>query len=1100
MNSCIKLAEYLFVGMRMIAHALTAHSRYRMRKFFAPFRLCASVAGVVLLAALQGRALVLDNEIEGQQAGIPIHYNAKKPGFITLVVEDKNGNRLKNLVADHPVQAGDNVIYWDASSTNGVAAAGKYTVRGVFHEGITPHLQYSIYSPGSPPWPTADGTGAWLADHTAPASALFLPNGSLWPVKDSRPVVLLGADAAEAGNALMWTDLDGRKLGGTKIRGWNGGIALARDIGPHGNPNDIAYTVFVVNPSRDFGVTDPGGLQVYVITKKGLEPLDKVTGGTQTHDAFRELVSMAAYDGLLLLSNPAGNEIFAFDVRGNNRSHFATIKVEKPGGIAFEPDGKLLVTTNGAIKRYTVENDWRSLKISGGTPVVVASDLQAPKQIIEQDNEIYVTDWGTSHQVKVFNAASGKEVRVIGKAGGPQLGSYDEQRMAHPLGMCVDSHGVLWVAEEDYLPKRISRWDAKTGRFINAWYGPTQYGGGGFVDPKDKSRAYYPSLGNPGSMGLLEFKVDLKTGESKLTAVRYRYPDPLNDVISYGGYPPKPIFFPTDMIPVGSHGGIAPGQTFYFKGHQYFTDSYNTYWYNQTAVTTLWILENGICRPIASSGWVGTGPHHWTTLDQPEIKKKIPPGPANSIFFVWTDRNHDHAVQPDEVEFTRPAVAGDQGVVFQPDLSVISGGPYHLPLSSVDEMGVPRYDLSQFQLVSFTVAKGEVALSPDGWFVVNFTGYKDGKPRWTMATHDMQIPPTEPGEIENPARMLGYPVSSARGEAGYMVARYSYMGEIYIYSVDGILITTLGGDTRSAPFWPYPKQEIGMAITGLSFDAEHFWPFMFGLDDGNVYLSVGKWHSSIVRLDGLDKVRRIELGELNVTAKDIAATAPARASEVSTHTLREEIQVRPTQVEIDGDLSDWPVNGWAPINKTNSFQLGLEGDKLVAAYKTDQSQLLLNSATEFPFAFTQGGGLDLMLRTSGASDDRKPAAGDIRLFVTKRNGKVLAVLYRQKAMVAGNKQTFASPVGEVTFDDVQDVSKYVELASNETNYEFSVPLSVLGLKGPAGKAFRGDAGLVLSDGTRARARIYWHNKWDSMTADVPSEARLNPSQWGLFKF
>jgi hypothetical protein len=180
--------------------------------------------------------------------------------------------------------------------------------------------------------------------------------------------------------------------------------------------------------------------------------------------------------------------------------------------------------------------------------------------------------------------------------------------------------------------------------------------------------------------------------------------------------------------------------------------------------------------------------------------------------------------------------------------------------------------------------------------------------------------------------------------------------------------------------------------------------------------------------------------------------------------------------------------------------LGLEGDKLVEAYKTDQSQLLTNSATEFPFAFTQGGGLDLMLRTSGTSDDRTPAVGDIRLFVTKRNGNILAVLYRQKATAAGNRQIFASPVGEVTFDDVQDVSKYVKLASNGTNYEFSVPLSVLGLIDPAGKAFRGDAGLVLSDGTRARARIYWHNKLDSMTADIPSEARLNPSQWGIFKF
>lgn len=1085
--------------LSMSARAQTIQIKFMKRKLLIR-SLWALISGIGLIGILQGRALAVGNESVVQQSGIAIHCKSDKPGFVTLVVEDKDGNRVKNLVFDHKVKRGDNVIYWDGSSTTGVSAPGTYVVRGIFHEAIIPYLQYSIYSPGRPPWPTADGTGAWLADHTAPASALFLPGGSPWPARDTKPLVLLGADAAEAGNALMWVDLNGRKLGGTKIRGWNGGIALARDIGSHGNPDHVAYTVFVDNPSRDFGIKDPGGLDLYIITKTGLEPLTKVRGGIQTHDAFRELVGMATYNGLLLLSNPAANELVAFDVRGSSKSPFARIKVEKLGGIAFEPDGKLLVTTNGAIKRYSIENDWKSLRISGGEQLVAPSDLQAPKQIIEQGNEIYVTDWGTSHQVKVFNAVSGKEVRVIGKAGGPQLGAYDEQRMAHPLGMCIDSNGVLWVAEEDYLPKRISRWDAKTGRFINAWYGPTQYGGGGFVDPKDKSRAYYPSIGNPGSMGLLEFKVDLKTGESKLTAVRYRYPDPLNDIISYGGYPTKPIFFPNDMIPVGSHGGIAPGQTFYFKGHQYFTDSYNTYWYNQSAVTTLWILENGVCRPIASAGWAGTGPHHWPTLDEPEIKKKMPAGPASSIFFTWTDRNHDHAVQPDEVEFTRPSVAGGQGVVFQSDLSVISGGPYYLPSTSVDDVGVPVYKLNRLQLLSHTVTKGDVAMSPDGWFVAGFTGFKDGKARWTLPTHDMKIPPAGTGEIEEPDRMLGYPVKSALGEGGYLVARYSYMGEIYIYSVDGILVTTLGGDTRTAPFWPYPEQKLGMPITGLSFDAEQFWPFMFGLDDGNVYLSVGKWHSSIVRLDGLDKIRRIDLGEIKVTSRSIIAAAPARAKEASDHAMREEVSVLPIQARIDGDVSEWPAKAWAPINSKNSFQLGLAGDKLMVAYRTDQNRMLLNSATEFLFAFTQGGGLDLMLRTSGTSDDKNPRVGDIRLFVTKRKGKVLAVLYRQKAMVSGNRQTFSSPVGEVTFDDVQDVSKYVEVASDGSNYEFSVPLSVLGLKDPVGKTFRGDVGFVLSDGVRASARIYWHNKWDSMTADIPSEARLNPSQWGLFKF
>ena len=1040
-----------------------------------------------------------DNSL--MQPGIPIHFKADQPGYVTLVVEDKVGNRLQNLVFDHPVQAGDNIIYWDGSTLTGVASQGTYHVRGIFHKGITPRLEYSLYSPGNPPWPTADGTGAWLADHTAPASALFLPEGSPWPVKDNRPVVLLGADAGEAGDALMWVDLDGHKLGGTKIRGWNGGIAMARDIGTQKNPNHVAYTVFVKNPSRDFGVQDPGALDIYIINKTGVEQLARVTGGLHVHDAYRELVALAAKDGLLLLSNPAANELVAFDVRGSAKEPFARMKIEKPGGIAFEPDGRLLVVTNGEIKRFFVRNDWTSFSLEDGQLIVPTTNLQSPKQIIEHDRKIYVTDWGLSHQVKVFDAVSGREVCIIGKAGGPQIGDYDELRMAHPLGMSIDSHGVLWVAEEDYLPKRISRWEAKTGRFINAWYGPTQYGGGGFVDPKNKSRAYYPSIGNPGSMGLLEFKVDLQTGTSKLTAVRYRDADPVNDIISYGGYPSKNIFFPNDMTPLGSHGGTTPAQTFYYKGHQYFTNSYNTYWYNQGTTATLWILENGSCRPIASSGWVLSGVHHWTTLDDPEIRKKIPSGwNPDKVFFVWTDRNHDHAVQPDEVKFTLPSVTGLGGVVFQPDLSVVSGAPFHIPTGIVDEAGVPDYDLGKLKLLSQTPAKGDVAMSPDGWLVADYQGFKDGQLRWTLATSETKTPPTAPGDLKDMKRMLGYPVKSAKGDAGYLVARYSYMGEIYIYSVDGLLVTTLGADTRLAPSWPYPKEKIGMDITGLSFEAEHFWPFMFGLDDGNVYLEIGKWHSSIVRLDGLDKVQRVNLGKIDVTAGLLAASAPIREQKAAIGAMREEVKVFRVKAKIDGKLNEWVANRWAAINTKSLFQLGLDGDKLVVAYQTDQNQLLLNSAAEFPFAFTQGGGLDLMLRTSGTDESRSAKPGDIRLFVTKKNGQILAVLYRQKAFIAGNRQVFASPVGQVTFDDVQDVSKYVEVASDGANYEFFIPLSLLGLKDPAGKSFRGDVGMVLSDGVRARARIYWHNKWDSMCADVPNEARLNPGQWGLFRF
>jgi hypothetical protein len=102
---------------------------------------------------------------------------------------------------------------------------------------------------------------------------------------------------------------------------------------------------------------------------------------------------------------------------------------------------------------------------------------------------------------------------------------------------------------------------------------------------------------------------------------------------------------------------------------------------------------------------------------------------------------------------------------------------------------------------------------------------------------------------------------------------------------------------------------------------------MFGLDDGNVYLSVEKWHSSIVRLDGLDKVRRIDLGAVNATAEMIAAATPARVEEASKNAMHDEISVLSIQAKIDGDLSEWPAKSWATNNPKCSFQLGLEGDR-----------------------------------------------------------------------------------------------------------------------------------------------------------------------------
>ena len=67
--------------------------------------------------------------------------------------------------------------------------------------------------------------------------------------------------------------------------------------------------------------------------------------------------------------------------------------------------------------------------------------------------------------------------------------------------------------------------------------------------------------------------------------------------------------------------------------------------------------------------------------------------------------------------------------------------------------------------------------------------------------------------------------------------------------------------------------------------------------------------------------------------------------------------------------------------------------------------------------------------------------------------------------------------------------------------EAAVPLSALGFEPKSGELLRADFGVIWSDATGRRnaARCYWANKAAGIVSDLPSETRMDPSQWGEFK-
>ena len=239
-----------------------------------------------------------------------------------------------------------------------------------------------------------------------------------------------------------------------------------------------------------------------------------------------------------------------------------------------------------------------------------------------------------------------------------------------------------------------------------------------------------------------------------------------------------------------------------------------------------------------------------------------------------------------------------------------------------------------------------------------------------------------------------------------------------------------------------------------------------------------------------------------------------RQREQGRPTLR--VPLRKAAPTVDGKLDDWAGAYWATIDKSGvaaffdshsrpydvTATVAVAGDRLYAAFRTGDPNLLHNSG-ETPLApFKNGGGLDLMIGAGGRADDARqnPVPGDLRLLVTLVQGKTRALIYRP--VVPGTKEPvpFSSPWRTVTIDRVDDVSGQLQFAAAEGNFELSIPLAVLGLKPEPGLAIRGDLGILRGNGFQTLQRVYWSNKATGITSDVPSEAMLAPSLWGRWVF
>ena len=1064
---------------------------------------------------------------------IPVKFHLDKPGVVTLVIEKLDGTRVRNLVSETPFPAGDNTAWWDGTDDLGrdvdaakhgvyhipaqFVAPGTYRVRGLVHDPISTHYEFSVYNPGNPPWETADKTGGWTTTHSPAQAALWVP-GNRAP--GGKPLIFLGSYVAEGGAGLAWVDQNGVKQGGRVWVGgtWTGAPYLSADNGPNALPGAYAYAASVWKSAKGPNQVE---LRVTALTDKGDNEVVRYefeSNGVKGVQA--EISGLAVRDGLVAVALPLQKKLLFVRARPDATGKISgqvvtTVPIDDARALFFDGQGRLLALVGRELRRYTVSPDGNL----GAPETLISQGLQDPHGLtVDGKGDIYIADWGSSHQVRVFSAG-GQLLKTLGRAGAPQAGAYDELHMNHPQGLALDGNGRLWVAENDFLPKRVSVWNAD-GTLWKAFYGSAKYGGGGTLDSNDKTRFIYSEPGQ----GTLEWKLDWQTGRSKLTDVLVRkQPEDMK----------LPLEAATPELPLS------------VNGRHYLTNSFNTNPTNGHDSALIYIEKEGVAQPVAALGRAA----HWDLLQTAPFKANWPAG-ATDTLFVWTDNNGDGSAQPGEVRYL--AAATVDGVTVMPDLSFavarVGDVAMRFAPTGFNNAGAPQYDLADGEKLASgvlprTSSGGAQVLTAgaQGWSVITLgiapfaaqsisgikTNAQGGVAAWSYpslwpglhASHTAPKP-EYPGELQGTTRMLGEFFTPKGSAAGPLWALNSNMGTVYLFTADGLFVSTLFHDFRQGQPWSMPSAARGTDLDDLTLSGENFWPTIAQTPDGQVYLDSGR-NISLVRLDGLDTLRRLPDSQLQIGAAELKAAQTNLVTQEATRQQSESsgvlrVAMNGAAPRVDGQLDDWAGANWVDIDKSGvaaffnaktkpydiSGALAVSGDRLFAAYRTGNAKLLQNSGEVETAPFKTGGALDLMLGTNPNADPQRaaPVAGDLRLVVTQVKGRTKAVLYRAVVPGATNPVPFSSPVRTISFDEVRDVSDQVQLAGNNGNYEFSIPLSVLELRPRAGQSISGDIGILRGDGFETTARVYWSNKATSIVSDVPSEAQLSPQLWGKLEF
>lgn len=770
------------------------------------------------------------------------------------------------------------------------------------------------------------------------------------------------------------------------------------------------------------------------------------------------------------------------------------LSLPKPGPLTFDKEGSLYVACTQGIVRI------RDVALQTNPPlyetVIPASAIQKPRALnFGPDGMLYVLN-GAINAVQVFDLKSAQQVRTIGTPGGTQLGPWDPTRLTEPVAMTIDASNKLWIVDSSFQPKRISRWSLD-GQYEKDFMGPTHYGSGGFVDPGDHTVVSH--LG-------MKFRMDFTNRTWRMESILHGYE-------TRGMYlPDRPLYYKENRYLIGDRREVIP-----FGGGG--------------PIATICEEKAGVAVPVVATGLL----NGWTSFGgNAEVLKLYSKRDFAQTSFLWTDLNRDSQAQSNEVQLlSGPAFQSMAGI--GDDLSLNFTG-YRVRLKALRADGLPLYDIRDVESVPELTGQCLVTTNGETFVMGHKFLDRSGKVGWSYPDPygSVQASYQTPwGFTERPAGKLcggmwpcGY--FKAGGEDLFCVNGNN--GDYYAFTRDGLLAAAIVGGPRGygRRFFSMPECEPGKTdLSDLRKTIEQFGGWVTAAEDGNVYATIGKNHVTVIRVDGLEKMQRIE-GTLDVTTADIQAAIRWSDEKAAIEQASRQVSIftvpyLPKKPTIDGDiLTDWPVRPSLEIHVTRDAKgeiveswnasLAYDSDCLYLAARAVDISPLMNSATpdDLQRLFQFGDAFDLNLGLDPNADPGRqdPIPGDIRLVISMVAGKPVAMLYRYKVPGdAPNPVTFTSPVTEIVIDEIRELTdakiSLVRAGEREWKLEAAIPWKSLGGKAPSENAtLRGDIGFLLSDpnGLRSFTRYYWANHSNVVMSDLPSEARILPGLWGEFIF